>query len=340
MERERIARQILQQLISGEKSFYYLLYHQDASIKEFLEIIKEMENKGIIKISHDGKIKLVDKNVISNLKIKKINARCKSCESTGYIVSNFYKKILERFERICKNRPEAIEKYDQGFIDPEGIVRRVEFIHERGDIYRDIIVLGDDDLISIACSLTRLPNRVVVLEIDERIVNFINSIAKKYKLNLEAHIYDAQRKIPREFEKSFDVFITDPVETLLGLKLFFSRLVSALRGIGSSGYFGITPLEASRTKWYYIEKMLYDMGFVITDIKRQFNVYPDIKGNMFRFEEKFPLFEKIKIKSDFDWYNSSFFRVEAVKKPKPLIKKDMIINEKIYKDDESLATPI
>lgn len=340
MDRERIKNQILQQLIDDDKKFYHLLYHQDASIKEFLEIIKSMKKEGIINIYSKGRIRLVNKKIANDLKIKKIDAKCKVCEGTGYIISDFYKKILREFKRICKNRPAAIEKYDQGFIDPEGIIKRVEFIHERGDIYREIIVLGDDDLISIACALTRLPKRVLVLEIDERIVKFINEVANKYGLNLEAHIYDAQRRLPRDFEKSFDVFITDPVETIPGLKLFFSRVVSALRDIGSSGYFGITPLEASRIKWYYIEKMLYDMGFVITDIKRQFNIYPDIEGNMFRFEDKFPLFKKIKIKSDFNWYNSSFFRIEAIKKPKPLIRKEMIINEKIYKDSESLATPI
>lgn len=339
MINERIENQVIQQLISGEKSFYYLLYNQDASIKEFLKVVKTLENNNIIKMK-SGKIKLINIDFAKKRNLKPINAKCNTCKSTGYIVKDFYRNILRIYKNICKRRPKAIEIYDQGFIDPEGIIKRVEFIHERGDIYREIIVLGDDDLFSIACALTKLPKRIVVIEIDDRIVNFVNMIAKKYKLNLEAFVYDAQKRLPKEFEKSFDVFVTDPVETIPGLKLFFSRVVSALKGVGSSGYFGITPLEASREKWYKIEKMLYDMGFVITDIRRLFNIYPDIPKNMFRFEEKLPIFKITKLKSDFNWYNSSLFRVEAIRQPKPLIKGDMKIDEKMYKDSESLATPI
>ena len=135
------------------------------------------------------------------------------------------------------------------------------------------------------------------------------------------------------------MFVTDPVETIPGLKLFLSRGVSTLRGEGCSGYFGITTLEASRRKWYLIQKMIHDMGFTITDIRRKFNVYPGEDKNFFRFQEKLPIVKELGLKIDYDWYKSSLYRIEAIRRPKPLVEGEMIIDEKVYKDEESWATP-
>jgi hypothetical protein len=148
-----------------------------------------------------------------------------------------------------------------------------------------------------------------------------------------------QQAFPEDLKRKFDVFVTDPVETIPGLKLFLSRGVSTLRGVGCSGYFGITTLEASRRKWYEIQRMIMDMGFVITDLKRHFNVYPQEEKNFFRFQEKLPIVEKLGYNVDWDWYNSTLFRIEAVKEPKPIVEGEMIIDEKVYKDDESWASP-
>ncbi len=94
-----------------------------------------------------------------------------------------------------------------------------------------IFVVGDDDLFSIAASLTGMPEKVVVVDIDERLINFINRMADEYSLSVEAFVYDVQQAFPDEFKKKFDVFVTDPVETIPGLKLFLSRGVSSLKAL-------------------------------------------------------------------------------------------------------------
>jgi len=81
------------------------------------------------------------------------------------------------------------------------------------------------------------------------------------------------------------------------------------------------------------------MGFVITDLRRRFSIYPEDEKNFFRFQEKLPIVRHLQVNSDFNWYNSTLFRIESVKEPKPLVEGEMIIDEKVYKDDESWATP-
>lgn len=334
----RLHIQILQTLLKGEKSVYEVIDNQDGSLSEFLGALEELLSSGIVRFDL-GRIYIAREYKDFVKKFREIYAKCNCCSGTGYAINDIYSSILSRYKEICKNRPPAVEKFDQGFISEEGVVRRLEFIHERGDIYGKFFVVGDDDLFSLALSLTELPKEVVVVDIDERLVNYINKVSKENGLNVSAFIYDVQKEFPDEFRKNFDVFVTDPVETVEGIKLFFSRGVSALKGIGSSGYFGLTTLEASRRKWFEIQRMILEMGFVITDIKRRFNVYPADEKSYRQFEEKLPIFKILGIRTDYDWYTSSLFRIEAVKEPKPLVEGEMIVDERVYKDEESLATP-
>ncbi len=341
MRMDRIRRQILQRLIAGKAGVYELIDWQDSSLKEFLKVLNELKNSGIIEI-RNGEVSLTDKGIelCKRERIKYLGKiSCECCEGTGYGFSDYFKGILKEYKEIARDRPEAIEKYDQGFISAEGVIRRVEFVYERGDLSGKIFVVGDDDLFSVAAALTGLPEEVFVIDIDERLIDFINSVSKKYLLNIEAMVYDVQRTLPSDLRKRFDVFVTDPVETIPGIKLFLSRGVSALRGVGCSGYFGLTTLEASRHKWYEIQRILHEMGFVITDIRRKFNIYPEEEKNFFRFQDKLPIVKHLGVKVDYNWYKSSLYRIEAVKDPKPVVEGDMIIDEKVYKDNESLATP-
>jgi len=333
----RIEIQILQSLLEGERSVYEVIDYQDASLNEFLDAMDNLLKSGLIEF-FNGRLRITEKGRDIS-RFFPINAKCVNCNGTGYILTDFYSKILLKYKEICKNRPPAIEKFDQGFISEDGVIRRLEFIHERGDIYGRFFVVGDDDLFSIAASLTGLPKEVIVVDVDERLVEFINKVSKKHGLNVSAYIYDVQKMFPDEFRKKFDVFVTDPVETLDGIKLFLSRGASTLKGAGCSGYFGLTTLEASRKKWYEIERMILEMGFVITDVKRKFNLYPATEKSYSSFEDKLPIYKKLKVRTDYDWYTSSLFRIEAVRDPKPLVEGEMVIDERVYKDEESLATP-
>ena len=332
---DRIERQIISSLLGGNSSIWEVIDSQDASLPEFFDKIKELEKKGIIE-RDDGIVKLTEKGKKLARDLKYLSFKCKHCVGTGY---EMMKEIKEEYEEIIKERPIPVEKYDQGYISKEAILRRISFMIERGDIYSDIFVVGDDDLFSIALALTNLPKKIVVVDIDERLINFINKTADRYNFNIEAHVQDLQEE-NEKFWNKFDVFVTDPVETLVGIKLFLSRSVASLKGKGSVGYFGLTTLEASYKKWYEIQKMIYRMGFVITDIRRQFYVYPDDGSNFFQFQNKLPIVKKLEVKSNYNWYKSSLYRIEAIKEPKPLIKGNVKLGKRLYRDKESWATPL
>ena len=72
-----------------------------------------------------------------------------------------------------------------------------------------------------------------VLDVDERVVTFINTTAQKNNLRISARVNDVRNPFPDDCRNQFDVFVTDPVETVEGIKLFFSHGISGLRGPGS-----------------------------------------------------------------------------------------------------------
>ncbi|RLG22586.1 putative methyltransferase [Methanosarcinales archaeon] len=325
----RIKKQIIQALSSGNKSIYELMASQDASISEFFYVLKEMKDEGIISIKK-GIVSLLNDRPNRYVGVQ-YEGKCRVCDGTGYSIHG-YERILEKFKDIIKNRPNCIEEYDQGAMSVEDVVRRVAFIHERGDLLdASILVMGDDDLFSIAASLTELPKEVFVLDVDDRIISFLKNVADERGLPIKAMKYDVRDPIPYELKNKFDVFITDPVETLPGIGLFLSRAVSALNGMGSSGYFGLTTHEATRKKWYEIQKILHNMGFVITDIRRRFSIYPQEGKLFFDFSK---IIEDI-VPLDTEWYSSSFLRIEAIKEPKPIYDGRVDIGNELYEDEES-----
>src|SRR5690606_27360095 len=111
---------------------------------------------------------------------------CAHCESRGYVVENLdSKKILKQFSKIIEKRPAPREEYDQTAISAEDAICRVGYFHERGDLLnKEILMIGDFDCLSIVCALSGYPKRVAVLEVDDGLVNFINTVAKEHNLPL------------------------------------------------------------------------------------------------------------------------------------------------------------
>ncbi|MCX7837789.1 MAG: bis-aminopropyl spermidine synthase family protein, partial [candidate division WOR-3 bacterium] len=204
---------------------------------------------------------------------------------------------------------------------------------------KNIIIIGDDDLLSIALALTKLPKRIVVLDIDKRLVNFLKDIAKKYNFNIEIFEYNISEPFPKKLLKKFDVFSCEPLETYSGLKLFIGRGINALKKKGV-GYFGLTIQEASYPKWQYIQKFINKSNGVITDIIKGFSSYPVNSYETFNCEEI--LLKKLKIalkpsQKEVAWYKSTLVRFEILGKPKNLIKPEKRY-KLIFKDKEEDIT--
>jgi len=326
----------------GSLSVWLLLCHQDKTLKEFYEAIEWLRKSNFIVLTQ-GKVGITEegqKYLHEEVGEKvSFDFQCDHCAGKGYHVGANRQDFLQRYNKVLEKRPPPEENYDQTSITAEDAIIRVGFFHERGDLVdKELLMIGDFDCLSIVAAMSGLPKRVLVLDVDERLIKYINQVAEELKLKhiLRAQTFDVRKPLPVECQKAFDVFSCDPVETLEGIKLYISRGTSGLKGTGSSAYIGLTTLEASRKKWYDIQKLLLDMNYVVTDLRRNFNGYPDTG-----LEEKHIIYEKLGSVPDVVWYWAALLRCEAVDTPNPAIMGEYDDSgPDIYVDDEAWATPI
>ncbi len=311
--------------------FWLLVDYSGEPLPLVAKAIEVLEKKGYVKINSDIKLTEEGKKLVRELGIVEIRRlRCKCCEGRGISIDTL-KDVYEKYMEIQKNRPEPIREYDQGYITPSSAISRVAFAMENNDIQnKDIIVLGDDDLLSIAIALTGKAKRIKVLEIDDRIVEFIKNVGEKYDLNIDVEKFDLREPLPEELVGSFDTFFCDPTETLAAFRAFVAKGIATLKSPRCAGYFGITRVESSLDKWKKMQKALLELGVVITDILPIFSEYENWG---FTQETKAWRLSPVKELPKENWYRSWLYRIETLEGFKRLNEK--ISEEAFYSDEES-----
>lgn len=333
---------------SAGLSQWQLIPKMTHTLQEFSASMQALEGGGLI--SQENNAWLLTSQGVAALTARSpscansahLRLRCRPCGGHGRAVLSD-NPTFSLFKKALEGRPDPIPEFDQGDFTPEEALMRVAIIHDHGDLLgASILLVGDDDLVSLALAATGLPKRVVVLEVDERIVSFVNARREMFpSVALEAVTYDVAQPLPPHLVAQFDVFVCDPVETLKGISLFLSRGVKALRpSVGASVVFGLTTIEAGRRKWRDIQRLLLDLGFVLTDVLREFQHYNETGAED---TTRICVTSGESSTGGGDWYTSSLLRAErcvldSIALPYPGAYEGD--TRDIYLDDEAWATPV
>jgi len=163
---------------------------------------------------------------------------CPTCAGRGVIISARLVPEVERLEAIISRAPSVDVTLDQSPCTPQTAILRAVLMLQHGDLEgRKILILGDDDSLSIAIGLVRRAlvqgeptHGVVVIESDARRVSFLREAAREEKIAVEVIEHDLREPLPPQLRRAFDVTATDPSYTLAGAKLFLARAAEALPG--------------------------------------------------------------------------------------------------------------
>ena len=329
---QRVRESIRKALQEGEVSYWRLLRKVDYSLPEVVGELRRMLETGEV-IWNEEKKRLR----LARREEEEPSYECPRCEGRGMVLEGIFKKAFKEYEEIIRERPQPIPEFDQGFIIPPDVALKALFMEERGDIQgKEILILGDDDLLSIYLGLLGKTKNIVVFEIDDRLVKFIKRVSKEKSLPITLKKHDLSHPLPPEFQSRFHSFVSEPPESLEGFLTFLERGIEGLRKDGSA-YVGLTTLESSLRKWWKIEKWILDRGMVITDILRNFSRYWERIQDWEAFYSHFRMIKELPFHPgpvDEDWYTASLIRLERVS-PDGLKESD-----DLYMDEETWATPL
>ena len=329
---KRTEIQILRALKENPKSFWELVALQDSTLSVLVATIRRLMAGG--KIHFQGstkKFRLVEDGNCH----ARINLRCKSCNGKGLIVQGIFRKTLCRFTSLLTERPMPDPNYNQGLIAFPDLALKASFMYERGDLEdRSILLVGDDDLFGLYLAMLEMARRVLVLDIDKRILRFTEEKAGQLGLNIETMELDLSRPLPRPIRNAFDVFVSEPPEGIKGMIIFIKRGITSLAEGESAGYIGITMVESSLTKWYEVQATLTRNRLVITDVLRNFSLYPEGEGEWEDLYKHYPIMGEIPMdvgRPDVDWYSSCTIRFQRAAKTS-------ILRDRFYGDKDTWVT--
>ncbi|MFQ6096737.1 MAG: bis-aminopropyl spermidine synthase family protein [Armatimonadota bacterium] len=203
-----------------------------------------------------------------------------ACGGTPMETPEVLVPTLRPLQRYSAARPEVDTTLDQSYGTPESVLRRALYMWRHDALAgRDVAILGDDDLLSVAaCLLARAlcqsPPRlaVTVFELDRRIADYINELSVREGLPIECVVHDLRGPLPEEHRARYDVFATDPPYTVAGVRLFVSRGLSALRpGAGGHGF--VCFAHKPPTEMLAVQRDVTDMGLQIVEVLPRFNRY-------------------------------------------------------------------
>jgi len=188
-------------------------------------------------------------------------------------------QVVRAMETHLAAAPQTDVTLDQAPCTAETSVRRAALLYKSGALEgRRIALLGDDDSVALSIGLfgrllagRQLPRRLVVFEIDERRVAFLENAARAADLALEIIRHDLREPFPHELLGTFDSFETDPPYTIAGASLFVRRGVELLergRGYGMLSFGHTSPPDRIK-----LQAALTAIGVATSALYPAFNRY-------------------------------------------------------------------
>ncbi|MFF2908933.1 bis-aminopropyl spermidine synthase family protein [Paenibacillus sp. NPDC057934] len=192
------------------------------------------------------------------------------------------KNMQDELQQIFEERPQVDVTIDQSKSTVETSIKRAIYCLSHSTLIgKKIMCIGDDDFISVALGFLLkkifprkklFTTQICVVDIDERIVNYINEVAIKYELPIECHQIDLRNPLPSKLADNFDCVFTDPPYTLNGLCLFLNRGIQSLKQKKNLPIF-LSFMHKSPDELLDMQRKFNEFGIVIKSINTRFNEY-------------------------------------------------------------------
>lgn len=236
-------------------------------------VCNELRKRGVIDRTRPISLTGTARELLSG---RHVDGVCPQCAGLGLVVPADLATLAAELEVVASGAPQARPELDQTHCTVATKIHRVLKMAESGALDgKSIILLGDDDLISVAiarfASLTGISVKAMtVIDTDPAVLDWIGQQAVGADVTLIEH--DLRLPLPVGLAASFDVACTDPPYTVEGAGLFLSRAASALRPYpGGHVFFSFgarRPADMLAT-----QRLIADLGLVVRSLAPNFNSY-------------------------------------------------------------------
>ncbi len=228
-----------------------------------------------VRLTVSGRAAVAEANLAVDLRVS-----CPECGGRGEIVPPELAGLAATLHAIAEGTPGAKAELDQTHCTIDTKLSRVLRLHQaRALAGQRIILLGDDDLISVAiahfAALTGSAGairRLTVVDADADILAWIDRNVADTGTAVETVRHDLRQPLPADLAGEFDVVLTDPPYTVAGARLFLSRAVSALAPRpGRHVFFSFGARRPDET--IAVQRAMAEMGLVVKSLAAGFNEY-------------------------------------------------------------------
>jgi hypothetical protein len=225
-----------------------------------------LKKEGIIGFKKDGKIELLKKK-FSKIFIKKREEK----EIQEIIEKKLKRKLPLQAPSNFIFGTKITPSYDQLPISVSSAIFIVKKILDYLPLGKKILFVGDDDLISLYLSLAEPKFESLVIDIDEKLLERIQKVAKKFRLKIETKKVDITKT--KKLKEEFIGFLTNPVYTFEGIKTFVDFGVNQLSKDGGYVFLSISD-EAIGTRVLFLEEFFVKKNLKIEEVIKEKVYYP------------------------------------------------------------------
>jgi N4-bis(aminopropyl)spermidine synthase len=187
--------------------------------------------------------------------------------------------LRRRLKEIADAAPPPAVALDQCHCTLETKLRRVVALHEADALVgRRILLLGDDDLTSVAIRLfverfgsERTIEQLTVVDVDSALVGFLRDTLRAAPFPTACVVHDLRAPLPPGLRGAFDTVLTDPPYTTPAGRLFLSRAAAALAAPGASVFLSFGSRRPGVS--FALQQAITESGFAIRGLVRDFNEY-------------------------------------------------------------------
>jgi N4-bis(aminopropyl)spermidine synthase len=209
-----------------------------------------------------------------------LQVRCPACDGRGIVIPPELADLAAALQEAADGAPGAKAELDQTHCTVPTKLGRVLWLNAAHALAgQRILLLGDDDLISVAIArfAARSGNpsmirRLAVADADADVLSWIGRQVAGTGVAVELIRHDLRQPLPASLTGSFDVAMTDPPYTVAGAELFLSRAVSGLAPQpGRHLLFSFGARRPDET--LAVQRIMAQMGLVLRSLAAGFNEY-------------------------------------------------------------------